>query len=184
MSIRRALTITPSLLFIALLVSAPAASASADDAPPSQALDSDPGPPFPRIGLSADGVSIALGDYALRIEGAPDPWHAPWLNLGASRRHGPDTLLIEAGWGIWPLGWGLEGLYVSPAIGVNITGPWNGEDADAQMLLRAGGEAGWQFLWADVSITVAAGAMAIIPLEGGEPWPEPRLRVSLGFVLR
>lgn len=164
------------------------AGASADAPPPEQALATDPARPLPHLGASADAIGIVLGDYALRLEGAPDPWHALTVEIGLSRRHGGDALLLELGWSVFPLAIGLEGPFVHAAIGVAWAGAWNGEAPGARSMLRFGGELGWQFLWEDVSITLAAGATGFVELEGGGAqgalWPEPRGRIALGFVLR
>lgn len=161
--------------------------ARADAPPPEQALASDPERPLPRVGSSADAVGIVLGDYALRIEGAPDAWHALTLEIGASRRHGGDAMLVEVGWSVFPMAVGLEGFFVHPAAGIAWAGPWNGDAPGARSIVRFGGEVGWQFLWEDLSITLAAGAMGFVEVSGagqGSVWPEPRGRIALGFVLR
>lgn len=163
-------------------------AASADEPPPDQVLPSDPERPRPRLGTSADAVGIILGDYALRLEGAPDTWHALTLEVGASRRHGGDAILLEVGWSVFPMAIGLEGFFVHPALGIAWAGPWNGDAAGARSLFRFGGEVGWQFLWEDVSITLAAGAMGFVEVSDGagqgDVFAEPRGRVALGFVLR
>jgi hypothetical protein len=181
---RRTIVLTASFLTI-FLGQRPA---RADLPPPEQVLESDPERPRPRLGTSADAVGIILGDYALRLEGAPDTWHALTLDLGASRRHGGDGILVELGWTVFPMAIGLEGFFVHPAVGVAWAGPWNGSAPGARSVLRFGGEIGWQFLWEDLSITLAAGAMGFVEVSDGmgqgDVWPEPRGRVALGFVLR
>ncbi len=179
----------PSFLYLFIcvlaLASSPASPAAADDPPPSQLLQSDPGPPRPRIGLSANAVGIVLADYALRLDWAPHTFHALSLEVGESRRHGGDAVLIEVGWTALPMDLGLEGFFVSAAIGIAWCGPWNGDDPAARTLGRAGGEVGWQFLWGDLSITLAAGATGFwSPDENGAVWAEPRGRVALGIVFR
>lgn len=159
-----------------------ATPARGDAPPPAQALPSDPGPPFPRVGLSADGAAIALGDYALRLDVAPERWLGMIAALGASRRHGGDAMLAEIGLGLWPLSRGLEGCWVAPVVGVTLAGPF---DSAARSVLRFGGDVGWQFLWGDVSFALGAGAMGLAALDGsGAVWVEPRLRASLGVVFR
>lgn len=161
------------------------ASAAADDPPPSQRLTSDPGPPHPRIGLSANAVGIVLADYALRLDWSPQPFHALTLEVGESRRHGGDAVLVELGWTLLPMDQGLEGFFVNAAVGIAWCGPWNGDDPAARSLGRLGGEVGWQFLWADLSITLAAGATGFwSPDQAGAVWVEPRGRVALGIVFR
>lgn len=160
----------------------------ADAPPPEQTLATDPGRPLPRLGISANGIGIALGDYALRVEATPDPWHAVVLSLGASRRHGGDALLVELGWTVWPMATGLDGFFVHAAAGLAWAGPWNGGATGARSVLRFGGELGWQFLWEDLSFTLGAGATGFVELDGGAAqgavWAEPHGRVALGFVLR
>lgn len=172
---------SPYLLVFLLGLSAPAAA----DAPaPSQHLASDPGPPLPRLGVSANGIGIALADFALRLDWAPHAWSALYLELGESRRHGGDALLAEVGWTILPMAQGLEGFFVSLGVGIAWAGPWNGMDPNARSLGRAGGEVGWQFLWGDLSITLAAGATGFWTPDQGAVWAEPRGRVALGIVFR
>ena len=182
---RRTTRILAFFLTFFLMTSAPA---GADGPTPDQTLSSDPERPRPRAGTSVDAVGIVLGDYALRLEGAPDAWHAITVDLGASRRHGGDTLLLEVGWTVFPMAIGLEGFFVHPAVGIAWAGPWNADAPGARSVFRFGGELGWQFLWEDVSITLAAGATGFVELSGGAAqgslWPEPRGRVALGFVLR
>lgn len=174
----RAPTILAAILFTAI-------PARADDAPPpAQDLASDPGVPFPRIALTVDGAAIAFADYAIRADVAADRWISGWLSVGLSRRHGGDAVLIEAGGALWPLGWGLEGLWIAPAIGIAIAGPWNGDDPGARTVLRYGGDVGWQFLWGDLVIALGAGATGLTAIEGGATWVEPRFRGALGFVWR
>lgn len=171
-------------LFTAL--AAPEPARAQDEHPaPSQALASDPGVPYPRIELSADGAAIAFADYAARLDLAAERWIAGWASVGLSRRHGGETLLIEGGGALWPLGWGLEGLWIAPAIGVAIAGPWNGESADARSVLRFGGDLGWQLLWGDLAIALGLGATGFAALDGsGAIWVEPRVRAALGIVWR
>lgn len=182
-------TSLPTIVALALfttLVTVPRATAQVDDqAAPSQALASDPGVPFPRIGISADGAAIAFADYGARLELAPDRAISGWISAGLSRRHGGEALLIEAGGSLWPLGWGLEGPWIAPAIGVAIAGPWNGDSAEARSVLRFGGDVGWQVLWGDLSIALGAGATGFASLDGsGSLWVEPRFRAALGLVFR
>lgn len=178
--------LVPATAAVVLILLVAAPSVRADElAAPSQALASDPGVPFPRIGLSADGAAIAFADYAARLELAPERWISGWLVAGLSRRHGGETLLIEAGGSIWPLGWGLEGLWIAPAVGVAIAGPWNGDSPEARSVLRFGGDLGWQILWGDVSIALGAGATGFTALDAtGSVWVEPRFRAALGLVFR
>jgi hypothetical protein len=179
----RALTLAALSVFIAFWFAAPARAE--DAAPPTQSLRSDPDVPFPRIELSADGASIAFADYALRVDVAPERWGGAWLVTGLSRRHGGDALLIEVGGALWPLGWGLEGLWISPALGVAIAGPWNGESDAARSVLRFGGDVGWQLLWGDLAVALGAGATGFAALDGtGAVWVEPRFRAALGVVWR
>ncbi len=160
-------------------------SARADDPPPAQTLPSAPGLPFPRIELSADGAAIAFSDYALRVDLALEPWIAAWFAVGMSRRHGGETILVEVGGTLWPLGWGLEGLWIAPAVGVAIAGPWNGDSMEARTVLRYGGDVGWQFLWGDIAIALGGGATGFAALDGsGEIWVEPRVRAAVGIVWR
>src|SRR5262245_54185888 len=135
---RYPLTLAAAVLFT--LAPAPSAVRADDPPAPSQALGSDPAPPFPRLGLSADGVAVAFADYALRVDAAPERWGSGFVAAGVSRRHGGESLLVEAGVSLWPLAWGMEGLWISPAVGVAIAGPWNGDNADARSVFRFGGD--------------------------------------------
>lgn len=163
----------------------PALPALADAPAPSQVLRSDPGPPRPAIGASANGIGIALGDFALHLDWAPHTFHALYLEVGESRRHGGDAILAEVGWTVLPMDQGLEGFFASVGVGIAWAGPWNGDDPNAHTVGRAGGEVGWQFLWGDLSITLAAGATGFwLPDGGNAVWAEPRGRAALGIVFR
>jgi hypothetical protein len=181
MDCHASLTLAIALLFTALVP----ASVRGDAPPPSQALESDAGPPFARIALSADAGAIAFADYALRFDVAPERWIAPFGAIGLSRRHGGDALLIELGLALWLLGGGLEGPWIAPALGISIAGPWNGNSAGARSVLRWGGDVGWQFLWGDLAIALGAGALGLTALDGSwAVWIEPRVRVAIGVVWR
>jgi hypothetical protein len=138
--------------------------------------------------MSAEGIGLLLGDYALRLEGAPDAWYAVTLDLGLSRRHGGEALLVEVGGSVFPMAVGLEGFFVHAGAGIAWAGPWNGGSAAARSVARFGGEVGWQFLWEDLSITLGAGATGLVEVSDGpgqgSVWAEPRGRVALGLVLR
>lgn len=167
-------------LLCSLWVIGPAASTRADAPPPSQALASDPERPRPSLGLSADGAAIVLGDYAARLELALVPAISLGLVAGASHRRGTDDVLIEVAVTLWPLGLGLEGPHATAVVGAAWAGPWSQAES---VVLRLGAEAGWQFLWESVSITLAAGAHASHDPAAGAWSPEPRARVALGLVL-
>lgn len=152
--------------------------ARADAPAPSQVLESDPAPPQPTYGLSADGAAIAMGDYAARLEVLLLPALSLGVSAGASRRRGTDDLLLELLPTLWCLGEGLEGPFVSAAAGLAWAGPWN---QTTGWTLRLGGEAGWQFLWESLSISLGAGAHAAVS-EDGRITPEVRLRGALGVV--
>lgn len=171
-----------SLVSFAFLLWAPAAHADAP--PPSQALATDPEAPTPRVGLSADGIGVALADYALRVDWAPEPFHALTLLAGESRRHGGDTLLLAVGWSVWPMASGLDGFFVGASVGIAWAGPWNGDDPAARTVGRLEGELGWQFLWGELSITLAAGATGLWAPDQGGVWAEPHGRLALGIVFR
>lgn len=167
-----------------------AAPARADAPPPTQALASDPAPAGPALGLSADGAAMVLGDFAARLDLSVFPAFSVLITVGASRRASTDDVLLEAGATLWFLGRGLEGPHLSALVGGAWAGPWN-ESAGSETarrgpesaVLRAGGEVGWQFLWGPVSISLAGGAHAALPL-GGERGVglEPRARAALGLV--
>lgn len=169
----------PALPWLVLsLLAAPPARAEAPA--PSQALASDPDAPRPAIGLGVDGAAMILGDFAARLDVALVPALSTHVSLGVSRRLGTDDALLEAGLTLWPLGDGMEGPLVGALVGVAWAGPWTGQE---RVVVRAGGEAGWQFLWGPLSITLAGGAhAALLPGEGG-PTAEARARAALGVVL-
>jgi hypothetical protein len=149
------------------------------DAPaPSQALASDPEPPRPSLGLSADGAAILVGDYAARLDVLVLPALSIGGVIGASHRRATDDVLLELVASLWCLGEGLEGPFVSAAAGVAWGGPWNQAPSWS---VRLGGDAGWQFLWQSLSITLGAGAHAAVR-DDGAVVPEARLRVALGLV--
>lgn len=162
----------------------PSAPAETDAPPPSQVLATDPAPPVPRLGLSVDGIGIALADFALRVDWAPEPFHAFSLLVGESRRHGGDALLAAIGWTVFPMDDGLEGFFGGGSIGIAWAGPWNGADPAARTIGRLEAELGWQFLWADVSITLGAGVTGLYAPDQGSVWAEPHGRAALGIVLR
>lgn len=152
----------------------------ADAPPPSQALASDPAPPRPVVGLSADGAAIVLGDYAARLDLSVLPALSLTAIVGASHRRATDDVLVELGATLWPLGLGLEGPLVTTLLGLAWVGPWSQAEG---AVLRCGGEAGWQFLWESLSISLAAGAYAAYDPPTGAWAPEPHARVALGLVL-
>lgn len=165
-----------SLLVVA--VACVPALAQADAPPPSQVLASDPEPPRPAYGLSADGAAIVLGDYAARLDVLVLPALSVGVLVGASHRSATDDLLLEVDLTLWCLGRGLEGPFVTAIVGAAWAGPWNQE---ASILARVGGEAGWQFLWQSLSIGLGAGAHVALG-EAIDPRPEARARVALGIV--
>jgi|JI10StandDraft_1071094.scaffolds.fasta_scaffold472081_2 hypothetical protein len=158
--------------------------ARADAPPPSQHLSADPGPPRPRLGLSVNGIGIALADFAAHLDWAPEGFCALYLEIGESRRHGGDSVLAEVGLTLLPMDQGLEGFFVSLGVGIAWAGPWNGMDPNARSVGRAGGEVGWQFLWGDLSITLAVGATGFWTPEQSGVWAEPAGRAALGIVFR
>lgn len=157
---------------------APARPLRADAPPPSQALASDPAPPRPSIGLSADGGAIALGDYAARLDVLVLPALSVGGQVGVSHRRDADDLLAELSLGLWCLGQGLEGPFATAIVGLAWAGPWAQEEG---WTVRLGGELGWQFLWESLSITLGGGVHAAW-WEDGRVLPEPRIRAALGFV--
>lgn len=174
----------PAMLRAVLLVSllatlhAPTLTVQADAPTPSQALDSDPEPPRPAYGLSADGASIVLGDYAARLDVLALPALSLGLTVGASHRRSTDDVLFEGHVTLWCLGQGLEGPFVTAIVGLAWAGPWNQTPG---FVGRLGGEAGWQVLWESLSISLGAGAHAALT-DANDPQPELRLRVALGLV--
>lgn len=165
-----------SLLALVFLASSP--PARADAPPPSQALTSDPEPPRPTLGLSADGAAIVLGDYAARLDVLVLPALSLGVTVGASHRRATDDVLLEAHGTLFFFGCGLEGPFVTALVGLAWAGPWNQE---VGFVGRLGGEAGWQLLWESLSISLGAGAHAALT-EANDPQPELRLRVALGLV--
>jgi hypothetical protein len=173
----------PIALAVALVL-ALSRRAGADAPPPSQELATDPAPPAPRLGVSADGIALALADYALRLDGSLLSYLSVSIQAGASRRHGGDAAYVGLGVGLWPLDEGLEGFFVAGSVGVAWAGPWNGDAPGARDVGRAEGELGWQFLWEDLSLTLAAGVSGFWAPEQGTSWAEPHGRAALGVVLR
>jgi hypothetical protein len=171
-------------IFAAALVLAVPRPVHADAPPPSQELSTDPAAPTPRVGVSADGIGIALADYALRLDGAPTSFLAVSLLVGASRRHGGDAAFLGLGVSVWPLDDGLEGLFAAASIGLAWAGPWNAGASGARDVGRVEGEVGWQFLWEDLSLTLAAGVSGFWSPEQGATWAEPHGRAAVGVVLR
>ncbi|MBN8614308.1 MAG: hypothetical protein J0L92_27155 [Deltaproteobacteria bacterium] len=150
----------------------------ADAPPPSQSLASDPEPPRPQYGLSAEAASIPLGDYAARLDVLVVPALSLGLSAGASHRRATDDVLLEGNLTLWCLGVGLEGPFVTAVAGLAWAGPWN---QTTGIVGRLGGEAGWQFLWQSLSIGLGAGVHAALT-DANDPQPELRLRVALGLV--
>jgi len=130
------------------------------------------------VGLSADGAAIVLGDYAARLDIVLVSALSAALSVGASHRRETNDVLLEVGLTAWIMGTGLEGPHLTALVGVAWAGPWSQEPS---LVFRAGGEAGWQFLWETLSITLAAGAHAAADAAGGLGI-EPRVRASLGIV--
>jgi len=173
-AILRVARLVPPLVLFWLAV----ASARADAPPPPQALASDPALPRPGLGLSADAAAVVLADYAARLDIVLVPALSAGLTAGASHRRSTDDVLLEVGLTAWFLATALEGPYLTALVGVAWAGPWS---QDESLVLRAGGEAGWQFLWETLSISLGAGAHVAVDPSGGVGI-EPRARAALGIV--
>lgn len=168
-----------SVASLLLVLFALPVGAHADAPAPSQALASDPEPGRPSLGLSADGAAIVLADYAARLDVSLVPALSVAVVAGASHRRATDDVLLELGATVWFLGIGLEGPHLTAMTGLAWAAPSGQEDS---VVVRAGGEAGWQFLWETLTISLAAGAHAAVDPAGGV-WIEPRARAALGILL-
>jgi len=135
-----------------------AAPAAAQERPdreaPSQRLASDPERTTWDVALTVDALGPLFGRYGAQLEVAPVRWGS--LALGGAWRAGGEAgdvdLAIGARW--WPLGEGLEGGYLGPAIVTARRG--------AGLAWGAEVEVGWQFVWD--GWVVAAGARCGWPM--------------------
>jgi hypothetical protein len=153
-------------------------TARADAPPPSQVLTSDPSAPRPSFALTADGAAIVLGDYAARLDVLLAPFVSIGLLAGASHRAASDDILLEGDGTLWLLCEGLEGPFVSGIVGLAWAGPWTQEPG---VTPRLGGQAGWQFLWESLVISLGGGAHAAFRPDG-VILPEVRVRAALGVL--
>lgn len=164
-----------ALVSFLLLVPWPA---RADAPAPSQALRSDPEPPRPTIALTADAGAVIFGDYAVRLDVLLAPALSLGVSAGASHRAATDDALLEIDATLWCLGQGLEGAFVSAVVGLAWAGPWTQEPG---ITPRLGGQAGWQFLWESLAISLGGGAHAAFRGDGAI-LPEVRVRAALGVL--
>jgi hypothetical protein len=173
---------TPALIsFLVLLsVASPALGQSSPASPdadaPSQALRSDPAPPVPKIALTADPLAIYFGRYGFSFELAPRRLHSLWISPAWAHAGPREGLSLELGWHIWPLGRGLDGLFLGPVAGIATSrGPGR------RLALRGGAEAGYQAVWGALAVGLAVGVDYAWQRRGDELSRGPSLRVRLSF---
>lgn len=174
-----------AVLLLAVLVapSFAAAQSRADVDAPSQAVSTDGRVAHAWLSLRTDVVSPFLGAWGGTLDVAP----LPWLSIGVTPTYvsrGSGTgLAADATLRVWPLGRGLDGLFVGGVVSVLRTSL----DDVATTALGAGADAGWQLVWSGLTLTVSGGAewMGAVdgPSQGIEGW-SARVRVEVGATFR
>lgn len=129
----------------------------ADAEPPSQAVRTDAPVPYPALAVALDPVGVAFGTYGVHFEAAPHGAHGIWLAPAWVRRARVRGFALEAGYHLWLLGRGLDGLFVGP-FGALVLGVPAGE---AVAEARIGAEAGYQHVWGPVVLGVGVGATRV-----------------------
>jgi len=169
-------------LAVALSVVALASAARAqahDVSAPSLAVEGDVDPPGYVFSLTADALGVVLGHYALSLELAFAPAHAVWLSPAYAAADGASGFGLEAGYHLWPLAEGTEGLFVGPVLGAARAS----SDQGSVTVLSLGAELGWQVVWGGFAIAVGAGATLAYArgLSSETTAVIPRVRLSLGW---
>ena len=143
------LAVAATVLFGA---TAAACAQERDHEAPTLAVRTDRDAPHYTVGISADPVAVALGDYELYGEVVAARVHGFRLEFGWSKIIVAQGAAVGIVYRLWPLSEGLSGPYLGPLVRLGIE---PGEQAPA-LLLTVGGELGLQYVWR--GIVVGAGA--------------------------
>ncbi len=155
---------------------AAAQPSAADTHAPSQALDSDPSSPVPRIALTVDPLALYFGSYGLSVEFAPRRYQSVWISPAWARSGVREGLALELGWHLWPQGRGLDGIFLGPIAGVGTS-----RGAGRQLSVRGGAELGYQAVWGALSMGLAVGVDYDWRRQDEEVRSGATLRVRLAF---
>lgn len=150
-----------------------------DGAAPSLAVEADTDPPGYVFSLTADALGLVLGHYALSFEIAFAPAHAVWLSPSYDAVDGASGFGLEAGYHLWPLAEGTEGLFLGPVLGAARAS----SDQESATVLSVAAEIGWQVVWGGFAIAAGAGATLAYARSDSRETTEviPRVRISLGW---
>ena len=156
------------------------AQSGAETAAASQELGSDPDVAAWDIALTTDLLGPVFGSYGVRVEVAP----TRWLSLAASPAwQTTDTasgLALVLSAHLWPLGRGLDGLFVGP----NVSAARLESNGSAQIVVGAGAEAGWQIVWGGLAVAVSGQIGWAAQTDGAASGLTLGARVALGWAWR
>jgi hypothetical protein len=105
------------------------------------------------------------------------PLHSFWFSPSFATASADNALRLEVGYHLWPFADGLDGLFLGPAIGLDLV-----HNADPHAFV-ASFEAGYQWYFGGVTLTANVGVTNTQVLgasEPGQPWGS-RVSVSLGY---
>ncbi|MCA9602583.1 MAG: hypothetical protein R3A78_15440 [Polyangiales bacterium] len=141
-----------------------------------QVTNTDRREPVPAFGVGADLVGIFFGRYAVRFEGAPTRHHSIWFAPSWSEVLARRSLGFELGYHLWPMGDGLDGLFVGPSVALALAGN------AAPHAIVGGGEAGYQWFLGGVTLTAVGGVTYAYALDDGarNEW-EGRVQAMVGY---
>lgn len=162
-------------LFLLVVVLPTAAAAQDADAPSLEARTDDLGRPWWALGVSADAVGVAFGDYQLRVDIGLGRYHGIGVAPGW-RRDGDHGPMLGLAYALWPLGRGLHGL------SLEATGQVAWLPQADRVDLSFGGELGYRYVWKGLLLGVAAGAQRRFRFGGQRSRKTlPVVRVLLGW---
>jgi len=167
------------LVFLALLATPIAATASAQDAgrdaaAPSLEVRTDPGVPYHCFAVAVDPLAAFFGEYGLRVEGTAGAAHSLWARPAYLSLDDASALGLEVGYRLWPFADGLDGPFIGPAAGLAVT-------TDRIVTASASLEAGWQWVWEGIVLGASAGATLATTPAYQHTAISPRVTVSLGY---
>lgn len=174
------------LALFSLLAAAPtraSAQAQADTAAPGQAVATDHRLSYAWLSVRADGVSPFFGVWGGTVDVAPCPWVSIGVTPAYVSRESGTGFAFDASLRLWPLGHGLDGLFLGAVGGVLRTSS-NDAVTDA---VEVGADAGWQLVWNGLSAAASLGGAWWGVLDGpavGIEGPAARIRVELGWTWR
>jgi hypothetical protein len=169
--------LTPLALALVSATTPLPAAAQDDPEAPSLALASDPEPPYWSIAISADPVGAFFGDFALKIDVALGRYHAIYLEPRYFDAYVAGGIGAEVGYRVHPLGEGLSGLFIGPAIGAGALDP-----AAPRAFLWAGADVGWRFVWGGIVLGASVGVQVGYAFDAqDEAIVAPRVSAELGY---